>query len=80
MVSDSTAAYLAVVVPNRGPDLGEEDEEEKQCLTRIVGRLVIWLAVVIGGEPLAVGGDPTGLDALVQSQIVPALVIAPIFY
>jgi membrane protease YdiL (CAAX protease family) len=40
---------------------------------------VIWIAIVLGGEMLAVGGDPTGLDALVQGQIVPALVIAPIF-
>ena len=27
---------------------------------------VIWLVIVIGGELLAVGGDPTGLDALVH--------------
>lgn len=40
---------------------------------------VIWIVIVLGGEMLAVGGDPTGLDALVQGQIVPALVIAPIF-
>jgi membrane protease YdiL (CAAX protease family) len=39
----------------------------------------IWLVIVFGGELLAVGGDPTGLDEMVQSQIVPALVIAPIF-
>ena len=40
---------------------------------------VVWMVIVFGGELLAVGGDPTGLDAMVQSQIVPALVIAPIF-
>ena len=40
---------------------------------------VIWLAIVFGGELLAAGGDPTGLDEMVQSQIVPALVVAPIF-
>jgi hypothetical protein len=40
---------------------------------------VIWMVIVFGGELLAVGGDPTGLDEMVQSQIVPALVIAPIF-
>lgn len=40
---------------------------------------VIWIVVVLGGEMLSVGGDPTGLEALVQGQIIPALVIAPIF-
>ena len=40
---------------------------------------VIWMVIVFGGELLAVGGDPTGLDQMVQSQIVLALVIAPIF-
>lgn len=40
---------------------------------------VIWIIIVLGGEMLAVGGNPTGLDAQVNSRIVPALVIAPIF-
>ena len=40
---------------------------------------VFWIVIVFVGELLAVGGDPTGLDAMVQAQIVPALVVAPIF-
>ena len=40
---------------------------------------IIWIVVVLGGEMLSVGGDPTGLDRMVQAQIVPALVAGPIF-
>ena len=40
--------------------------------------LFMWVVFVLGGEILAAGGDPTGLDALVQGQVVPVLVIAPI--
>ena len=54
---------------------------KKQSNTWLVSLIVfvVWMVIVFGGELLAVGGDPTGLDAMVQSQIVPALVIAPIF-
>ena len=40
---------------------------------------IVWIVIVLGGELVAVGGDPTGLEALVQGQIVPALLIAPVF-
>ena len=39
---------------------------------------LIWLAIVIGGE-IAQAGGPTGLDALVSTQIVISLVVAPLF-
>jgi len=38
----------------------------------------IWVAIVIGGELLQVGGG-TSLDALISSQLVLALVAAPLF-
>ena len=39
---------------------------------------LVWIIVVLGGEMLALGFQPTGLDSLVKNQIVPALVVAPL--
>jgi membrane protease YdiL (CAAX protease family) len=41
--------------------------------------LIIWAVITLGGEMLSAGGKTTGLEELTSSQVVPALVVAPIF-